>query len=37
MTIVRNLTRQLDAQLSVGAGPGTVVAISFPIVEVQDK
>jgi two-component sensor histidine kinase len=37
MTIVRNLVRQLDAQLTVGAGSGTVVAISFPIAGVQDK
>ena len=37
MTIVRNLVRQLDAQLAVGAGSGTVVAISFPIAGVQDK
>ncbi|WP_168160072.1 sensor histidine kinase [Steroidobacter denitrificans] len=37
MTIVRNLIRQLDAKLSVGAGPGTVVAISFPIAGMKSK
>lgn len=37
MTIVRNLVRQLDAQLSVETGSGTVVAISFPIAETNDR
>lgn len=31
MTIVRNLVRQLDAELSVRSGPGTTVAFTFPV------
>lgn len=37
VTIVRNLVRQLDAQLSVASGAGTKVAISFPIGEGQNR
>ncbi|HLS80661.1 MAG TPA: PAS domain S-box protein [Steroidobacter sp.] len=35
MTIVRNLVRQLNGRLSVGGGPGAMVAISFPITQEQ--